>query len=520
MRDTLVRLCAALTLVLCAGASVSAATTIYGPSSYAIQPGPPQSFSATFTPSPADACGGQLAYFLVISNADGGVKSATISVNGSAVLAERDFPLSAVQEIPFMPLAGANTLVVVLKGGKQGSVLQIAVERRVEETVLNPSTITIDHGKTTSNLTFSVTAPVSVYMLLLKNGSKGVTHATVALNGAAMSGTDVGGAGSVVARRIAVVGGANSLSVAVSGEPGSSVDVSVQRELDGNCLPKVSIDNPAPGANVTTRRILVTGTASGSRDLGVSVNGAPAQFDLASAGTDADPLRWFVSLDPPPGPVSIVATATNVAGGSATATRAVTYAPAAETILLRPSVDSGAVPLTVNFDFSSTIQGPISTYEFDLDGDGSYERSFSTSPTDLAVTFTTAGQRAASARVTTADGRVFTTTALVIAQSFNTADQTIRRSWTRFTDALSRGDAAGAASQLSGPESKAKYGPALSALGAGLAGFASKIQEIHPIWISGNGAHYLLVKAEPGGTFGYHVYFLRAADGVWRVQQF
>ena len=36
----------------------------------------------------------------------------------------------------------------------------------------------------------------------------------------------------------------------------------------------------------------------------------------------------------------------------------------------------------------------------------------------------------------------------------------------------------------------------------------------------GDAARYLLRGVQNGRTFGYHVYFVRDGDGVWRLQQF
>jgi hypothetical protein len=218
--------------------------------------------------------------------------------------------------------------------------------------------------------------------------------------------------------------------------------------------------------------------------------------------------------------VQLVAVASTPSGETATATRSVTFAPATETLLLTASPESGAVPLKANFDLATTVNGAIARYEADLDGDGVFEISQTTRPEALTFTYSSSGTHTATARVTTADGRVFASSAIVTAQPFTVVDALLQQTWSQFVDALAAGDVDAAVAQIAGTQAQAKYRKPLTAIRARLPQFAATLANIRPIWITGRAAHYLLVRTENGSPFGYHVYFVRGDDGVWRVIQF
>lgn len=355
------------------------------------------------------------------------------------------------------------------------------------------------------------------HFLVVTDSRREISSATVELNGARLlTERDFPLA---VARRIPFDAlPSNVLTVTIKGgKRDAALTVSIERE--GSCGTQITIDTPANNALVSDRHLLVSGIASGAHDLAISINGVPAQYDLSAAGTPADPFRWFATLSVAAGPLTLTATASAPGATTATATRTINFAPAAETIVIRTGAASGVVPLTTTVDVSTNVHGAIARWELDLDGDGVYEQSSATMPANTTTTYTTSGARTIRARATAADGRVFTASAVVVAQSFPAADAIVRASWTRFTAALAAGDVSAAVQQIA-DEKQAKYRPALEALGTGLPAYAAAIADIRPIWIHGNVAHYLIVKPEQGSVYGYHVYFVRDARGNWRVLQF
>jgi hypothetical protein len=471
---------------------------VFGPKNYAVTAGKPQAIDDAFALDLGDSCDGHARYFLAVEN--GGVSSAIVTLNGATLLSEQDFPGSQLRELLVTP-STANHLVVTVKGGT--GALRITLWKRIEETVLGPNTLAIDHGPATANAMFNVTDASGVFTLALLN--HGIANASMTVNGTT------------------IVSPADLISISASGSGGNSLQWMLYRELDESfCAPTVTIDTPGAAETVTTRRILVTGTASGSRGIGVAVNGQPAEVDWSAAGTKSDPFHWFVSIDALRGTVALHATATNAAGATGTDDRTISYQTSDQTILIRPTPEGGAIPLNVNVDFSSSLVGNIASYDFDLDGDGTYEVSSATRPANLTRSFATAGTRTIRARVTTTDGRVFTSTAFVVAQPFAVVNEIIRAAWSRFTAAMAAGDVNGALAQLANDTARDSYRRSLQALAGsnGLPAFAAAIQDIRPMWIRGSVAHYLLVKTENGQPFGYHVYFVRNGDGRWHVLQF
>jgi len=162
----------------------------------------------------------------------------------------------------------------------------------------------------------------------------------------------------------------------------------------------------------------------------------------------------------------------------------------------------------------------IVRYEFDLDGDGTYETSSLSYPDSLHLTYPIPGIRIASARLTTNDGAVLTASAPVVVQSFAVMDGLLRQQWNSFTAALAAADVDKALAQLADGEVRTKYKPALDLIRPTLPQFAAGLETIEPVWISANAAHYLLIRNEEGRRHGYHIYMVRDASGRWKISQF
>ncbi len=70
------------------------------------------------------------------------------------------------------------------------------------------------------------------------------------------------------------------------------------------------------------------------------------------------------------------------------------------------------------------------------------------------------------------------------------------------------------------PGARPEYERAFNLIRPSLPSFAAGLNAIEPIWIHGSAAHYLLTRTEEGRLRGYHVYFVRDGDGLWRIAQF
>jgi hypothetical protein len=299
-----------------------------------------------------------------------------------------------------------------------------------------------------------------------------------------------------------------------SGRPGSYLTIAADRQAP-TCGPAATIDYPAAGAVVETNGILVTGTVQSLGDVGVSVNGKAADIQFSSTAPPESPLRWSTRVDAPAGPLQLRVVATDGNGGERELRRTVMYIPRPEDVRFSATVTSGVAPLSVSFGVTGSA--PITKYEVDVFGNGSFGAKSIDKP--FTQTYTTAGVFIVRLRAYLASGAVVAGEIPVTVQTFATMNTILRSRWNAFTTALSASDVEGALRNIS-PEARGKYEGALRLISPTLAEFATGLATIHPVWIRGDVAHYLLTRTEEGTIRGYHVYFSRDADGRWKVTQF
>ncbi len=357
----------------------------------------------------------------------------------------------------------------------------------------------------------------ATFALVVTNN--GVSSATIVLNDAVLAGENQFSV-SRTSFETAVVPrtGANTLAVTIKGGArDASLRVAIVRQVAGGCGgPTIAFTSPADGERVTAATILVTGTATGSKDLAVTVNGVTADFDLTAAGTSAEPFRWVVQVPARPGTVTLRAAAVS-GSGRAEALRTVSLQVDASAIELSSQPRSGTAPLTSYFHVSDDVSA--TRYDLDFDGNGSVDWTGATLPDVLPFVYQTPGVYLATVRVQTAAGDIVESTTPVVVQSFAAADSLLRASWSRFTAALAAGDVATAVKELS-PAAAAKYRGPLEGIQPALPGYVASLTGFDPVWIAENAAHYLLRRLQDTRTFGYHVYFTRGADGAWKLTQF
>lgn len=65
-----------------------------------------------------------------------------------------------------------------------------------------------------------------------------------------------------------------------------------------------------------------------------------------------------------------------------------------------------------------------------------------------------------------------------------------------------------------------KYRRPLESIRPRLPAFAERLQSLDAVWIRGDVARYLAIRDEEGRPTGYHVYFGRDADGLWKILEF
>lgn len=294
---------------------------------------------------------------------------------------------------------------------------------------------------------------------------------------------------------------------------------------------QVKIDSPRDNAVITAASIQVSGTViARTRDLGVTVNDVAARLDLDHAGTKGDPFRWFAEVEAPAGRVKLKARLRfpergdgdeGDDNGGGASTLHVQFVPVPRRIRLEASPSSGIAPLDVTFAVRTDPADEIGRFELDYDGNGSWDLTADSIPDDgLVFRYSASGIRLPIARVTMKDGTVATATAVIHAQSFTTTNALLKDVWSGFGQSLAKKDVDAALEWLAGGAARDKYRSRLTLIRASLPQFATGIRTLHSVWIREDVAHYLMTRTEDGRLKGYHVYFTRDANGLWKIVQF
>lgn len=490
-----------------------AATNIFGPKSYAVTTGAPQTIQDTFTAGAA--CNGSMSFVLRVEN--DGVASAEVSVNGVAILGASDFSAATgVLELP-LRLELTNRIDVTVRGGKKNGRVTLTIRQEVEQ-----DAATKRYALTSKKQTFRDTIPLAgtggAWVLFVENGPSGaasVAKGSIALNGVTVIDWSKNTA---LMRRAVAVRAANDVTVDLSGDSGAAISVSLRQVADESiCTPVVAISTPPAGETIHSAVFHATGIAAGGRDLGVMVNGRAAELDLAHTGSLADPYLWSAEVYAADGPLTITAIARNAAGLTVAATRDVGVSIDATSMRLIAEVPSAVAPASIRFQLDGVPDG-ATKYEADLDGNGSFEIVSASEPA-LAASYATPGLRRVTVRVTSPAG-VRTATAFVSIADFGTLDTLLQQRWSSFRAALARRDVPAALLLMAGEEAREKYGELFTLLLERLPAISATMDPILPVSINGEYAKYLLTRVEDGRTFGYSVYFIRDEDGVWRIAQF
>jgi hypothetical protein len=259
----------------------------------------------------------------------------------------------------------------------------------------------------------------------------------------------------------------------------------------------------------------------------VIVNDVAARVDLDHAGTKNDPFRWLADVDAPAGRVKLKARlqvpgsseGSDTNGGASTVH--VQFAPVPRRFTLEAAPFSGIAPLDVTFRLRTDPANAIARVDLDYDGNGSWDATAAAVPDDgFGFRYAVAGLRRPVARVTMTDGTVATATVIVQAQSFGTVNAVLNEIWSGFTQSLAERNVDAALQWLAGDTVRDKYRSRLTLIRSTLPELAAGMRTVHPVAIGDDVAHYLLTRTEAGRTKGYHVYFARDPNGLWKIVQF
>ena len=508
------------------GATALAQQT-FGPRTYQRSGGKPSVFQESFAADVTQNCNGRAVFVLRVQNGDGQgngrVSSATVALNGATLFSESDLNQTVAVLEQAVALLSQNTLRIELKSAGQ---LTVTVAKEFEEPVGDEKTFVFTAKQQT--FTFLVVAGGAADgVLTVRNGDGAGLHlvdgGSIRLNGVEVISTTELMQGRTI-RKPVNLQASNVIVADLRGDVADTLRIALKRLVDERICgeaPRLTVITPAQGAALSDATILLTGTVAGPQGTGVSVDRYAAEIDLAHVGTDADPWPWFAEVPAPAagGAATLTATATTPDGVHATVARAIVSVVPAESLLLRTNPPSGPAPLRTDLTVQAASRSAVVRCDYDRDGDGVSDATATSTPYRARLDFNDSGLYPVSVRCTLSDGRTLTAHTLILVQSFGTIDGLLRSVWSRFTDALAQQDV-DAALRVMGANEREKYGPALVGVRALLPQYVGSMRGFDSVWIERGAAHYLLRRDLNGKTYGYHIYFARDVEGVWRLVQF
>jgi YD repeat-containing protein len=212
--------------------------------------------------------------------------------------------------------------------------------------------------------------------------------------------------------------GAGSLDdVSIYGAPLSAATIAAHYEAaTPNKAPTASFTASPNPANTNAT---VTFNAAASKDLDGTIT--KYEWDLDGNGsyeTNTGTTPTASTTYATPGERAVHLRVTDDRGATATATSTVTVRnqPPTASFTASPSTAPTGSAIALDASGSSDPDGAIASYEWDLDGNGTYETTTGTTPT-ASASFATPGSRAIGLRVTDNGGATATTTRTVTIQN-------------------------------------------------------------------------------------------------------
>jgi len=309
-----------------------------------------------------------------------------------------------------------------------------------------------------------------------------------------------------------------NFSFAVNLSPGLNVFSLIARDPTGNetttvlhltyVAVTVTLVNPLPNASLTSTSLDVNGNFQGPPNTGITVNGVVAMIY-------GD--QFYANLDLNPGVNTLTIIATTPDGATVTKTITVTVtASAPNPVQVTVSPQGGVAPLAVQFAINNGSGLGIQRIEADFDGDGATDLTTADPTVPIAYTYASPGVYRASIRVTDSQGAVHRKVLVVVVNDAAQIDQLFTSLWNGMNNALRTGNVNGAAQYLN-ESAKRKYLPVFEALKSQFPQIIASYSPLRRVSISEDIGEYAIVRNFNGQNRLYLVYFLRDADGVWRV---
>ena len=273
----------------------------------------------------------------------------------------------------------------------------------------------------------------------------------------------------------------------------------------------ISISSPASGATINKPFVTVTGAVINStgNETGVTVNGIAAtlygnQF-IADKVTLAE------------GSNTITVTATDTAGTTTSSSITVAANTTGNYITLTANIESGISPLETVL----RIDGLSSSATPTIGSSGPAAADFSncTSFDDCRVKMTVEGVYYFTATGTGTDGNSYQDTITITVMNKTQLDALLKAKWEGMKTTLRANDINGALNYL-GSGIRTKFNRIFGLIGADLPMIVEQLPDVNLISVRGDVAKYYLKKLESGTEYAYFIYFMRDANGFWKIENF
>ena len=292
----------------------------------------------------------------------------------------------------------------------------------------------------------------------------------------------------------------------------ASIPVTIQSQLG------IEIITPIAGSILNKQTVLVQGRINPytNSEAGVTVNGALAQ-------QNGNIFAAIVPLQP--GQNTLTAVVSNEYGIKEQVSRTITVETAAEPIWLLVLPDSGipkinpdgSASFVTTLEAETNLPADVSNYSWDTNGDGVPDQA---GPilTKITASYETPGLYFPTVTITDAMGNAYRETTIVNVLDRTAIDSLLKAKWEGMKGALSRPNVQEAASFFT-DKSRERYSAIFTSLGGSLPQVAANMSEIGLIKAVGDMAKYRIKRMESAGEITYYIYFIKDANGIWKIQQ-
>ncbi|PKL52235.1 MAG: hypothetical protein CVV37_02295 [Nitrospira bacterium HGW-Nitrospira-1] len=276
----------------------------------------------------------------------------------------------------------------------------------------------------------------------------------------------------------------------------------------------LTITSPSNGETINKPDVMVRGTITNTtgNETGVTVNGIPATAYGNQFIANHVPLQE--------GTNTITVTTTDTTGNTATTSITVNAVTTGNYIRLTSNIESGISPL----DAVLRIDGSFSIASSNLNIVGPTQPEIiSSSPDEYKVKFIAEGIYYFTASATGPDGNVYQDTISIIVLNKNQIDTLLKAKWERMKGALASQDVESGLIYFL-ERFKESYRQALNVITDELPRIVSDMQNIEMIYLAGNVAKYRINRVQNidgiPQTLTYYIYFVREANGIWKIDRF